>query len=110
MDIHVLKVFVHPSNVVMDSLFGAFTFSILLSGSMERSRPWLVSINSSFKFCSFNKFLFNSLARSKNSPFKTSAVSLGGTSGAPLKPGGGDEGPALFPGGVAAVSGCEPGK
>ena len=37
-------------------------------------------------------------------------MSLGGTSGAPLKPGGGDEGPALFSGGVAAVDGCEPGK
>ena len=38
-------------------------------------------------------------------------MSLGGTSGAPLKPGsGGDEGPALFSGGVAAVGGCEPGK
>ena len=77
MDIFVLKVFVYSSNVVMDSLFGAFSFSILLSGSMESSRPWLVSINSSFKFCSFNKFLFTSLARSKNSPFNTSSMSLG---------------------------------
>ena len=74
---YVLKVFFHSSNVVINSLFRAFAFSILLSGSMESSRPWLVSINSSFKFCSFNKFLFNSLARSKNSLFKTFSMSLG---------------------------------
>ena len=58
MEIYVPNVFVHSSSVVMDSRFGAFALSILLSWSMKGFRPWLVSINSSFKFCSFSKFLF----------------------------------------------------
>ena len=95
---------------MIESLFDAFALSILLSGSMKSSSPGLVSINSSFKLCSFNKFLLNNLARSKNSPFKTSPMSLGGTSDAPLKPRGGVASKALFPGSVLVVGGSEPGK
>ena len=58
MEIYVPNAFVYSSSVVMDSRFGAFASSILLSWLMKSFSPWLVSINSSFKFCSFNKLLF----------------------------------------------------